>query len=395
MKKMQQEDQNLILCKNCGGRYDPEEPTCPYCGEETNANVDAAHGSALDVTKYGGGFGEGSTFPRIVMLLLVALLVILVIGVGSFALQLLNQGEEKPAQNPTSSVSQTQPEEPDASQSSDTTPEVVTAETIALNNDELTLEEGGSTRLFATVTPAEWSGTVRWQSSDPAVATVDDAGNVTWVGEGSCIITAEADQQQVTCAVTCKAPQPDLSEATDISLNYTDITLRDGESLQLVATVQPEGWTGSVSWTSDDASVAEVDVNGNVTFVSSGSCTVTAKAGAQSVTCVVRCRGAENGSNGGENSNNGGENSNNGGETGASSSLSVGYQGWTDITLNNPGDGVTLQATGGNGTYSWSSSNSAVATVTSSGSVYAVGSGTCTITVTSGGQSASCTIRVK
>lgn len=58
------------------------------------------------------------------------------------------------------------------------------------------------------------------------------------------------------------------------------------------------------------------------------------------------------------------------------------------------GDSVSLTASGGNGSYSWSSSNSSVATV-SNGTVSAVGKGSTTITVSSDGKTATCPVTVQ
>ena len=58
------------------------------------------------------------------------------------------------------------------------------------------------------------------------------------------------------------------------------------------------------------------------------------------------------------------------------------------------GDTSSLQASGGDGNYRWSSSNTSVATV-SNGTVTAVGRGSATITVTSGSATASCSVTVQ
>ena len=58
------------------------------------------------------------------------------------------------------------------------------------------------------------------------------------------------------------------------------------------------------------------------------------------------------------------------------------------------GDSVSLTASGGNGSFSWSSSNSSVVTV-NGGSVSAVGKGSATITVSSDGKTASCPVTVQ
>lgn len=66
---------------------------------------------------------------------------------------------------------------------------------------------GDSAALTADVVPA-WADdlTLRWSSSDAAVATVDDAGCVHAEGEGRCVITAQgADDQFAQCEVTVRA----------------------------------------------------------------------------------------------------------------------------------------------------------------------------------------------
>ncbi|MCD8084992.1 MAG: Ig-like domain-containing protein [Clostridiales bacterium] len=424
--KTKKEEQNQIKCKNCGGVYDASESTCPHCGEETSSNLDAAGEGPLEMTKYGGGYQSGGGFSRLVTVLLAALLLILAVALVIYGVNVAGEIAAQ-RQDTDSSLSSTASEsqsggdlaaepdesltEPDESQtasgesdpepevSSEAEPEVVAATGLTLSKTQVSLEEGGSARLEATVSPEDWSGTVTWSSSNAGVATVDSSGTVTYVASGTCTITAAADDQTATCTVTCAEPV-DTSVATGISLNYTDITLNSlGDAASLVATVTPSGWEGTVSWSSSDESVATVDSTGYVLYVSGGTCTITARAGDLTASCRVHCRttdtgssGSDTGSSGGDTGSSGGDTGSSGTGTGSSSSLTLDN---TDITLNSVGDGITLTVTGGNGTYTWSSSNTAVATVTTGGSVYAQGSGTCTITVTSGGSSASCVVRVR
>ncbi|MBQ6401144.1 MAG: Ig-like domain-containing protein [Firmicutes bacterium] len=58
--------------------------------------------------------------------------------------------------------------------------------------DGLSVEAGKKLQLHATVTPADATeNTVGWISSNTAVATVDNSGKVTSVGEGQAIVTAQ------------------------------------------------------------------------------------------------------------------------------------------------------------------------------------------------------------
>ena len=75
---------------------------------------------------------------------------------------------------------------------------------------------------------------------------------------------------------------------SSVSLNKTSVTLTEGESEVLNATVKPDDATDkTVTWTTSDASIATVDGNGKVTAVKAGTATITAKAGDKSATCTV------------------------------------------------------------------------------------------------------------
>lgn len=60
---------------------------------------------------------------------------------------------------------------------------------------------GHTKQLTATVTPANTTDEVVWESSDESVATVED-GLVTTVGDGECYITATAGYVSASCLVT-------------------------------------------------------------------------------------------------------------------------------------------------------------------------------------------------
>ena len=82
----------------------------------------------------------------------------------------------------------------------------VSATAIALNATTWTAEQYKSTKLTATLTPAEATTEVVWTSSDENVATVVN-GKVTAVGVGTATITATAGVGvEATCAVTVTAP---------------------------------------------------------------------------------------------------------------------------------------------------------------------------------------------
>ena len=84
-------------------------------------------------------------------------------------------------------------------------PTVVPVQNVALSKSTLTLTEGDSETLTATVSPSNATDkTVTWTVSPSGYATVS-GGVVKAVKAGSCTITATAGRKSATCAVTVEA----------------------------------------------------------------------------------------------------------------------------------------------------------------------------------------------
>ena len=161
----------------------------------------------------------------------------------------------------------------------------VAVSSVSLNKTSVTLTEGESEVLNATVKPDNATDkTVTWSSSDASVAKVEN-GKVTAVKAGTATITAKAGDKSATCTVTVNKK---VVAVTSVTLNKTELTLTEGEAETLTATVKPDDATDkTVTWSSSDASIATVDANGKVTAVKAGTATITAKAGDKSATCMV------------------------------------------------------------------------------------------------------------
>ena len=120
---------------------------------------------------------------------------------------------------------------------------------------------------------------VTWSSGDEAVASVDENGLVTAVDYGMAEITAQAGDAMGTAAITVSEPV-----ATSITIEPAAHTLEAiGATVQLVAVVLDQHEhvmeDVTVTWSSDDESVATVDENGLVTAVDYGMAEITAQAG--------------------------------------------------------------------------------------------------------------------
>ena len=148
---------------------------------------------------------------------------------------------------------------------------------------ETELKAGNSTTINASIVPEEATNkTLSWSSSNESVAVVDAAGNVTGLGEGNVTITASAmDGSGVskTWNISVKeesAPAEKSVESVSISGQKN---IKVGERLNLRVNVEPNDATDkSVSWSSNDDSIARVDENGVVTGFNPGSAVITARA---------------------------------------------------------------------------------------------------------------------
>ncbi len=150
------------------------------------------------------------------------------------------------------------------------------AESITLNNSEITLKASETAELTVTVLPESTTDkSVTWMSSDESVVTVDAYGMVTAITVGEATIIATTNDGS-NLSATCKViVEPTIAES--IILDKTEISLKAEESVALIATILPESTTDkSVIWMSSDESVATVDENGVVTAIAVGEATITA-----------------------------------------------------------------------------------------------------------------------
>ncbi len=117
---------------------------------------------------------------------------------------------------------------------------------------------------------------VFWNTSNPAVATVDANGLVTAVGEGSVIISASSEGVTGQSAVAV-LPAP----VARVTIDPNTPSVPVGEAIQLTATARSSDeaiLSGRlVEWSSADVAVATVDEDGIVTGVAEGIVTITAR----------------------------------------------------------------------------------------------------------------------
>ena len=154
----------------------------------------------------------------------------------------------------------------------------VTSVTVSPNSGTINLLGANKTlQLTANVLPSNATNqNVSWESSNPNLATVSNTGNVTALAVGTVTITARSvsDASKMGTATITIINQP--IPVTGISLSPTSLTLQEGESSTLVATLSPqEASNKNVLWASSDPLVATVD-NGVISALKEGTATISA-----------------------------------------------------------------------------------------------------------------------
>lgn len=142
----------------------------------------------------------------------------------------------------------------------------VPVEAVRLTRDSLTLYAGERTALGVRISPEDATEqTVLWESSDEAVAAVED-GVITAKTPGGTRITARADGCSAECAVLVKPAVERVTLSTDA------LTLTAGETAVLDAAADPEG---DVAWLSSDETVAEDGLRAASLMLSAGTLELT------------------------------------------------------------------------------------------------------------------------
>ena len=159
------------------------------------------------------------------------------------------------------------------------------ADVTRVSLSSLSVNVGDSKQVTVTFTPSNSAAELTWQTGDASVATVEN-GVVTGHKVGSTTITATtAGGISGSCTVTVKEP------STSVSLDVNELTLEVGMTHMLTTTVEPDGTTDSLTWSTSSSSIASVNSSGLVTANRAGTALITVKTtSGQIATCQVTVR---------------------------------------------------------------------------------------------------------
>lgn len=235
---------------------------------------------------------------------------------------------------------------------------------ITLSKTSVALYVGDSQSLSAAIGPSDATfKSVNWKSSDTSVAIVYGDGTVIGIKAGTATISAEAvdgSGRQAVCFVTVNNRVP----SSKVTLQDTKITMTPGETKTIQKVLSPAGTTDSVTWSSDNNSVATVNkTTGKITAKSTGTANVTIMTSS--------------------------------GKTATVAITVIGLNVTKLTTEQYTTYKQALSVEGATSTVKWSSQNQRIVEVSSNGTLSTRGTGTTTVTATINGRKLKCTVVVQ
>ena len=161
---------------------------------------------------------------------------------------------------------------------------------VSINRDSIDLLKDEITELKLTYEPLNTTDNVNiiWRSSNTSVAIVNN-GNVTAVGDGEAVITAELGKFTKTCVVKVT----DLDKIVEnYELDKSSETILIGEEETITPLYIPESLTDSLNiiWSTSNKEAAIVSDKGVVKAIGTGKATITLDINGEIRTCDITVR---------------------------------------------------------------------------------------------------------
>ncbi len=145
------------------------------------------------------------------------------------------------------------------------------------NGSDLRLELNQTHTVTTEILPIDTTEdkTIIWESNNPSIATVDSNGTITAVGVGTTNVTGTlTNGKKVTVVVKVLKPINSVQMAYDSLTLYKGDSTRDHQLLDVIIDPSDAEVDKTITWTSNDTSIATVDTSGVVHAVGAGTTTV-------------------------------------------------------------------------------------------------------------------------
>lgn len=145
------------------------------------------------------------------------------------------------------------------------------AKSIKLDVTNLVMNVGEIYTLEVTLTPADSSDSLTFESSNTKVATVSKTGKITAKAKGTTVVMVKTSGN-VTAYCTVMVNQ----QVTGVKLNFEEVTIFAGDTFTLEAEIEPKTASDTdVTWTTGDPSVCKVDKMGVLSAIAGGMTMIT------------------------------------------------------------------------------------------------------------------------
>lgn len=146
---------------------------------------------------------------------------------------------------------------------------------MSLSPNPGNLRVGKTLQLETVITPANGNPNATWTSSNNAIITVNENGLATaqgTIGEKATITATNKFDNSLIASTEITLISDFSIPVTSVSITSTSTSIVAGSSETLTATILPsDADNKNITWSTTDASIATVDVNGNVTGIAEGS----------------------------------------------------------------------------------------------------------------------------
>ncbi len=147
------------------------------------------------------------------------------------------------------------------------------AQSITISENSKMLEPGESFSLHADIFPSDCTDTIQYDSSDEAIASVEN-GIVTAVSYGTAYITVKADSGVTS---TVKITVKNKLTTEKITFEKTEYTCMLGESFSPKINIFPADSTNGITLVSENSKIVKIDEDGTAIGVRYGKTTITAE----------------------------------------------------------------------------------------------------------------------
>ncbi|MDD6645786.1 MAG: leucine-rich repeat protein [Oscillospiraceae bacterium] len=152
---------------------------------------------------------------------------------------------------------------------------------VTTDKTAVTLKNGASTTVKATVRGGDLGYTTEWASSNEKVAVVDQNGKITAKGKGTADVTVKVQnpgsETDIFVATVKVTVSDSTGETVSVTTDRTEVTLMEGDSTTIDATVEGADFDYELEWESDDFDVADVSQYGEIYAYSAGTATITVR----------------------------------------------------------------------------------------------------------------------